>query len=351
MQMDAQTRLGSMSSTRLPFWGYSAFFAFVRRPLVHVSLPSPPPSSPSPGCACRRASASHLPPPHARVSTMGRIHAPNSAAAATSLLASLATPAHLVRLSTEVDADADADADEDGVGTSMERVCRHPPPRARPAQFSQRVSTHVRMERTTPSSSHSSSSSDRGGGSVRIRAGVTIFLRGADLGIILGTNAHSRVDGGGGRDGEFIRLFLWTQISAWTPADAKACQWLDDSSNVPRHRTLPGFEIAVHFFCKWLQVRPALEICVALPIDLSSISQSNSDFDIAVAHFRASRFAASGSQVKVYNPCFGFGTGDPSGSNLQVPKLLRSRDPGLRNISGRGSMTTEIIIFRSYEEQ
>jgi hypothetical protein len=36
------------------------------------------------------------------------------------------------------------------------------------------------------------------------------------------------------------------------------------------------------------------------------------------------RFTDGGSEVKVYNPCIGFGTGDPSEANLQVPKPPRS---------------------------
>jgi hypothetical protein len=50
-------------------------------------------------------------PPRARVvAAAEHVHAPNSAAAATSLLASLAAPAHIVCLSIEVDKNAGADA-------------------------------------------------------------------------------------------------------------------------------------------------------------------------------------------------------------------------------------------------
>ncbi|KAJ7850240.1 hypothetical protein B0H13DRAFT_2401395 [Mycena leptocephala] len=93
--------------------------------------PSPQSSSPSP-----------------RGRTAGRVHAPNSIAAATSLPASLAAPAHLVRLSMEVDGNGDVRRwgwkcrfDEDGEKRSRGCECRW------------RRTTGTRARTSSPSSS------------------------------------------------------------------------------------------------------------------------------------------------------------------------------------------------------
>ncbi|KAJ7800554.1 hypothetical protein B0H13DRAFT_1932567 [Mycena leptocephala] len=68
-----------------------------------------------------------------------------------------------------------------------------------------------------------------------------------------------------------------------------------------------------------------------------SFHGSNSDSDIAVAHFALpdlewvpQKGGLDWRRVKFYDPCIGFGTGDPNESNLQVLKLLRSRSAGIQ---------------------